>query len=1032
MKIGNAFILMTVCWNCQAASRQQAIEHDYSNNEFQLSEIEHDYSNNEFQLSEAEINPCLSTQREILASIQPNTRNKTVLEELTARSIVVTADTLRGLTRDPRSAVVQVDLFDQFNWAIMLREALDYIVDSKNGDDNFTLPLKISRTPKLYDKVISLRDSLKKVSLLDKVDFTNEEFAALYGDITNVLLEVQAEAMNDLYFKTKPFFLRFLNTSQKALGIIWIRYHTEDVLAALRASIERNLGSSTGKQSVDVSVSIPTPIPSLNADLGGSSSESFAGSDASSFAFFTSSKSKTGKAGVTLKFPSLAKISAAGGIEKVSTDIFYSLEQVMDYYSSSLLAKLDKAHSQDLETVKKDRKNLQQKEKELLILMEELEGLLQALKVLPNGVKLDWINITKSKAIDRSQELKGFAEVSGNVSALASLGITLKATAGSKTYSKESSIMSLINEGCFSVNGIGLDATVKIIGKEYDFSKSLPRPGLLLGHLNAYIGVLTELANAETDEDKKNLTKKKRDYETLLSPSKRIGSFGRVGVLKTCIATAIVLRELDHSDAFVPTFNQLYAAIDRLSRLEEFSKNKSGVRKAVGYGAQSSQTSSVEAKTNSLHAKIYVSLPMVETSFASFERTQISGSPFKGEDGKYISLKFSLPLAPAGAIGAKLMMGKLSSALQKAAAQRDIGIDLNDFAHVTSSIATVKETGKKKNESLIQENKFHSGMDSYGSYGSADLAENPSEDVDVKIYGSAQFELMFRYIDPITDYANITPLPGLEVVKNEKGKWVMDYATVSNLLNSGISATTDLGISSSAKSVEKGLGKIGPGGTLHNAIASVNSSAASKLSNLGKNSTVSKLIDLGKVSASLPILNVAVASSVGKILKKTGPDTLHDIIAKSNALMLGLEDNKSGLNTAYDSLKSAQLEQLRKIFRNINRLDSNAIFELQTIYNEIMRNITSGKEKDQCNKVFKKFLDACKSLEEPLTVAEENTGGSEFADLSSPKADSGDAIVGDNAMKSALEAFDAVVRMNYNYSFKPYYDSAYAVGKASR
>ncbi|MDR2646302.1 MAG: hypothetical protein LBC04_03980 [Holosporaceae bacterium] len=1012
MKISNVFVLITACWNCQATST-----HNYSN----LNEPPRK-SDNGFQLPEAEANHTLSAQRKTLTSIQQNTRNRTILEELTAKSIVVTADTLEGLARDSKSAVVQVNLFDQFNWAVMLEAALNYMVDSANNTQNFTLPSKISSNKELYGKVISLRKSLKEISLLNKPDFKDEKFAALYGDITYTFLEVQAKAMNDPSFNTKHFFIRFLNTSQKALELIWVRHHTEDVLSTLRASIERNLSSSTGEQSVDVSVNIPTPIPALNVNLGGSSAESFAGSDASSFAFFTSSKSKTGKAGVTLTLP-MGKMSAVGGIEEISTDIFFSLEQVIDHYNSSLLAKMDKGNSQNLKNVKKDRKNLQQKEKELLILMEELEGLLQALKVLPNGVKIDWINITKSKTVDRSQELKSFVAVAGEVSALASLGINIKSAVGSKSYTKESSLMSLINEDCSSVNGIGSDTITKIIGEKYNFSKSIPNPGLLLGHLNSYIGTLTELANAETNKDKNDLTKKKHSYETLLSPSKTVGSFGRVGVLKTCLVTAVALKELDPSDAFMPIFRQLYAAIDRLSKLEEFSKNKSGARKAVGYGEQSSQTSSVKAQTSSLQARVDVSLPLVGTSSAFFERKQISGSPFKGENGKYISLKFSLPLSSIGAVGAKFMMDKLGGTLQRAAARHGIGVDLNDFMQVTNSVATIKETDEEKNERLIQKTSPSAadGIESYGPIDSADVSHDPKReesviapvsapaadvknssediamaitqdaaargaeaalqglasgaDVKIKIYGLSQFEMMYRYVDPITDNIDIIPLPGLEVIKNEKGRWVMDYATVSNLLNSEIGAP-----------------------------------------------------------ASLPISG-AVASSVGKILKKTGPDTLHDIIAKSNVLMLGLEDNKSGLNTAYDSLKSTQFEQLRKIFRNIKRLNSNAIFELQIVYNEIMRNM-NGKEKNQCKKVFEEFLNACRSLKEPdVAATQSNTGSSELDDLSSSKANSGvDATVDADAdnMKTALKAFDAVIRMNYDYNFKPYYDSAYAVRKKSK
>ncbi|MDR2157747.1 MAG: hypothetical protein LBO02_00310 [Holosporaceae bacterium] len=990
-----------------------------------------------------------SEKKPRLRHVDYESRNKAALEELSSKSIVIKSKTAE---RDPD--IIIIDLFDGKNLPIILSSIFDYALDENNYDENFKLPRQLAKNQSVRKSIVLLRDAIKELANFSQTDFENSDFSQAYAYVMKKFPETLEIAEKCRIFHEKHLFLRYLKAAKKAVDLVWIRYTTEKLLSKIRTALEENLQNTSGSISQGIAIHIPTPIPTLTVDVGTSVSENFGGTETS---LYTVSKSKEKRGGLSFNF-GFGKLIAAGGVEQVSTEIFYSLEQVLDSYGKS--NKLSKQRlAPELKGAASNRQSMQKKEKELIVLMEEIEGLAKIFKTVPNDAVFSWVDITKSQPTDKSEETKAFFNAYGELSAyLMSAGIDLKASKGSKIYSRESSVMSLINEDCSVAGGLTADNLVKILGSDFDLSSSVPEPNIQKGLLTAYVGVLIELANTNDKKEKKKLEDKKHEYEKLISPTKKLGSYGRNGVLKAGIVTAAKLKEKDIHGLNDHTFRQIYIVLDNLSKLSEFSKNKSGMRNFFGYGEKEVSSSCAKATTEELKATLNLYFPAIGTTVASLEKKIIEGSPFKEENGKYVSLKFSLPLAADGTVGMFIVGDKLFEILSKVSSKAKLEVGVDDLRDVAQSMASSsmttkaeaaaqKEIDKFKNmqkkiksdpqridfyqkvaekaaQNAIKEYKISDeekeitakyaaekviraklendisdeelransmsasagietspiGVDSTTNsmrsddasiserLGAGALGAGSSitfgAQTKIEAYGATEFDIVFRYVPPTEDYSEILPLPGFKkVIENPTGRWVLDYVKMLKTLNKGISTP-----------------------------------------------------------ASLPV-SLKRASTFGKMLVRTGSDTLHDIISKSNAFKLGLADSKSGINTAYMAMKERQLAQLLRIFKNINDIKSNAIVELQDLYNQIMNNMTSNEEKRQCKKVFKDFLDACR----PLGTLERQAIENEFQELSAGEDDASNSVdPQDPNIKAALDALDKVVDMNYEYNFKIFNNNAYS------
>ncbi|MDR0633261.1 MAG: hypothetical protein LBF84_03950 [Holosporales bacterium] len=142
-------------------------------------------------------------------------------------------------------------------------------------------------------------------------------------------------------------------------------------------------------------------------------------------------------------------------------------------------------------------------------------------------------------------------------------------------------------------------------------------------------------------------------------------------------------------------------------------------------------------------------------------------------------------------------------------------------------------------------------------------------------------------------------------------------------------------------------------------------------------------------------LDVGVSSTLGKTIRVLSDDTLSVFVSKFNALRLGTEDG--GPNTAWESFKTGQKTPLINLLNNINCEGKNSRYELQCLYNDLMKELPEKKAK-KCTKLFAEFLEANAVLS---------------------------ATDGQRTLAEVVGLFDKLLQFNYKNNFLVHYNAAY-------
>ena len=871
------------------------------------------------------------------------------LIQLTNSSLTVTSESLRDIESSPKTSILQLDIYDGSNLSILIKQSIDYILSGENSSFNGLLN-KIENDKELHTLINKLRELLAQQETYTRIDFEDESYFKIYTDVLSSISDIVTKIEANTQFANEDtYFLDFMKLSKKFIELAFVRYNTEKILSKIRASLE-GIQGVTSSTSASLSVNIPVPIPGMTANLDLFATGNSYGS--TGLSFYTVTKTKGTKAGITFNILP-AKISGKISLEDAAVSLFYSLEAYMDFLNSSSVPDLNKlqAKIQGMDGALKDRKELQNREKELLANNGMFERYLKMFHALPQtGVSLIWIDITKAKALDKAKEITVGSEISANVAVpLSSLGLTLKASTGTKTYIKGTPLLSMINDDCSVIDGMGLEDLKELIGSKNDLSKIIGDSNLLLGMLQSYTFALERLAVTSSSSEKQAYEKKKHSCEDVLLPK---GSTGREGVLKAAILTSAVLRKDAGNDQnLIRRFRKIYVQLCNLSKLCEFSKNKSGVRKFFGYGTKADTESDVKANINSLQATFTAQAPKVGNISATAIRKTIKGSPLLQEDGKYITFKFTLPIYSTGVVGMAIMREKFKSVFA-AASDKKIPINFDDFSAVAKAFGITK-----------------------GMTTAANVLIPANSPVGVSAYGSSDFTFVWRYVDPLKDISGIIPLPEQKLLRNENGCWALDFIVASTTLNGAIN-------------------------------------------------TSSNIIDL-------PV-SLKLSASMGKLAKRTGSNTLNDLLSKVNALSLGISDSKSGESTAIDSLLKGQSGQMLKIFKKIAKMNSNAAFELQMLYNDMLKNSKNSGEKREIEQLFFDFLTACKNINNissssPNEEEQVDSGEAEVAELTGEEtANDKEDYINMEQYKTAFNLFRKILDKQYVLVFKPYYDNKFA------
>lgn len=194
---------------------------------------------------------------------------------------------------------------------------------------------------------------------------------------------------------------------------------------------------------------------------------------------------------------------------------------------------------------------------------------------------------------------------------------------------------------------------------------------------------------------------------------------------------------------------------------------------------------------------------------------------------------------------------------------------------------------------------------------------------------------------------------------------------------------------------------------------------------------VTNSIGAGLSASSLGNLPASVKTNatLGKAGKRTGSDTFHDMSSKFNALSLGREDSAFGESTATASLLKGQSGQLLKLFRNIATMKTNAIFELQDIYNKLINQSKTKSERKEYETLFADFIGACKNLDRAIADASDDdteSGETEATELIKEDNDSNEKALDMEQFNKAFDLYRTILEKQFEHIFKPHYDNAFS------
>lgn len=528
-----------------------------------------------------------------------NPTMQTALKLLNHAHVTLTPESFETIEHGDTSVVSTVDLMDMSNLLNATYRSLHQIL--KNSE--YVSWCDAAKKAQVYTQLKSIQKDIKELIRsahlsFDNADFTNQ-FVVLKDGLHESVGKINMAMHNPQFVKecsSVVHLKQYLEDTYYGFNVMLSRHLAQKAMDALRAAAESALGSLNSLGSVSASVSIPTPTGvdvgvgiTIAADEGGGAE-----------AFYQINKGQT--LGVSVSVGKGIQAALSVEFSKTQSLIFQCLEQVLDYGGT-----IQKLTSPDVRELNSSRKSMQEAEQEYLRRQGELDGYLKILKVLPQQVVTLWTGITKSTQADErnvhgaslveSLSLGGFADIS------------FKQTLETRKYTHNYNLLALIKEDC-SASDLSLVQLQRMIGEKYVFHDLTEKftPQVLCGFVEAYVGILEQLANPHATTPVKTLEQQKHEYEKLLLPRgafPKMGHPGRLSILKAAILAAAELRLLSRSqetrilaarlntpagedasnderrvmvyDSVLADseilFKKLYHQLSRLAKMQEFSKD---------------------------------------------------------------------------------------------------------------------------------------------------------------------------------------------------------------------------------------------------------------------------------------------------------------------------------------------------------------------------------------------------------------------------------------------------------------------------
>lgn len=886
------------------------------------------------------------------------------------------------------NAVVQIDLFDLNNLKTATAEALDFVID-RNATSKFIYGNYYFRDV-IYGneaKDIKPDEGLKK-SIIDLRDYLRSQEISDNKQIEAVIKKLRAiqeiADRNDHINNYDPF-VQFVSGTERIFQSIILRRVAKTIMKNYKSIVEQSTQTTVKKNEITVGAG-----GNINGILDVEAGVTIAreeGADDSSFYMITTGTELEIKVSNSF-FAEILKLTLGAGTGITEEEVFFSLEQLLDSgkFNGGIF------ESEELKQIRNSRSEMQQCEKKLLAVFSGfVESYLKMMSIVPVSTYINWPIITKSS------EKLSTTTVSGAIGSTFELfekyGFQIKYNSGRKAYHRSRKYLKMLSDDaddCSLAAGFDIKDIDKILDKKNKHNlseKYLLKQGTsvkegslevslstILGDLRKYNITLAAMAQIEDqiseltarkDKLKKKYNKKQidkldkqirdlNDQGTKLGSSKHEIEHEWIGgtksnlrdeFFKTMIVTLVHMREHAKTKRDIELFRQLYIELTKLEELQDFSKSKF---KRKNHGMF------VSSKVD-YNSAITGTLTLPYGTEVEFTRSEYGDEPFQEIKGADFELKFTLPLTSSGVLGKAIIESALGGLLSKnIGGENSDTKELSDvlksakdrlIKYINESVQSSKEEKNIKKEDI---DKFSSAIQASSDVASlsvlfADSALSDATGISLgNSVGTSEFSIAMTKIDshdgntslPKDGQTNTNPS---EVIQNKE-----DISLPGN----------DQAIKSNELIASDDIIKIGRSRWRVQYIQVIT------FSNLGFGVEVSK----GPV-----ILKAETKTSWGQRTRIIGTDTLSYVTSKYDAWMLGLEmEEKNGpdkiyaqkilkldnvepieksKNTLWTAFEDEQKVKLYELFNNIDKPKSNARFELQCMYNDILDGLESVYKK---------------------------------------------------------------------------------------
>lgn len=842
-------------------------------------------------------------------------KNKSAVEQTSRNGIVFTQKTIESFEKDFDSTVPQVDLFELDNLRIALLSVLNKAFDKKS-DSRLHKEIDELGTP-IRDALDTLRTNLSNnwSKELSAENLSEEECKQQRLWYTYKTLKAIHEMILAKTAVAATFFTKFIYGMMMANRVAFLRIVAAKIMESSKQEIE-NATQKTTK--------------SINASLGAEAS--YGGAKAGINASVNKSEAMTDTSFYQMKVGSTLKLNVGAGIGKffaqfnvslsvANAAIFYSLEQLMDS------GEFDGAHLKlpAIKEVAKSREKMQKREKELLSIFN---GYIEAfLKDRDIGVVSSFATMLFpiiTKSLENETAKSAQVSVGGEIS-IASIGLTLSRIITKKTHTRKFGILSLIEDDCSPSCGYKTSDITRLLGAtsdrsskyleqisehrneigNYDESALAIILNNILDDVKRYNSCLSRLADPSSNRKARELAEgeKHRIESRWLAQNNRVKSEGREGVLRSLVATVSNLREFSKSSLSAAVFNSIYEELCKLGALCEFSKDKS--KRNAEFGSDAEAQESAWSGSLAIPGGIEIKI----------NKTHAEGHPFMEDNGEFIDLEITLPMTILGLVGIKVVQSKLLSVFGALSKQKgEVSEGLGNAGAVVQDVLV-----------LLTRNS------------AIPFISNVMGMIPI---GTSKLNIRLRRLDV---FSCSSPLPGTsEIIDRTKNRWEILYIQTMALSNSGLMMDS-LSMPDTFGSLQEGTRIVQEkiGGKISNAMEKVGSVAAG----------------IGDKINNLPVsVQLSFERSLGKRERIIGSNSLFYPVARYNVAKLG------NSKTQWENFTTEQAQQLWLLFANICNTDSDARYELQTMYNKILKGITSSSERDSGEKIFKNFLKTCESF----------------------------------------------------------------------